>query len=150
MLLMIVLGFIIPWLTTGYVYKRAPKIIFTVAPFAALIALILNQLGIQIGLWTIHTSSNVVLLNTLFLDLGIFTVSAIWFTYFLYYKEKQPVWVYLMFILGMTGVETIALSIHLLTYHEKWSVFYTFLMYLGGFIMIHLIIRKLDKINVYP
>ena len=150
MLLMIVLGFIIPWLTAGYVYKRAPKIFFTIAPFAALIALILNQLGIQTDLWTIRTSSNVGLLNTIFLDLGIFTISAVWFTYFIYYKKKQPAWIYLIFVLGMTGVEFTALFIHLLTYHENWNIFYTFLMYSGGFITIHLIIRKLDKLQVYP
>lgn len=68
----------------------------------------------------------------------------------MYYKEKQPAWIYPIFVLGMTGVEFTALSIHLLTYHEKWSIFYTFLMYLGGFITIHLIIHKLDKLEVYP
>ncbi|MGI8315897.1 hypothetical protein [Halobacillus mangrovi] len=150
MLLIIVLGFVIPWLTAGYVYKRTPKLFFTVAPFAALIALILNQLGIQIGLWTISPSSNVVLIDTIFLDLGIFTISAVWFTYFLYYKKKSPIWVYPLFVLGMTGVEFIATLLHTLSYHEKWNFFYTSLMYLGGFATIHLIIRKLDKLEVYP
>ncbi|KHE72465.1 hypothetical protein [Halobacillus sp. BBL2006] len=150
MLLMLVLGFIIPWLTAGYVYKKTPKLFFTVAPFAALIALILNQFGIQLGLWTIHPPSKVVMMDSIFLDLGIFTVSAIWFTYFLYYKQKNPLWVYPLFVLGMTGVEGIAILIHTLTYDEKWNIFYTFLMYLGGFMTIHLITRKLDKLEVYP
>ncbi|ARI78625.1 hypothetical protein [Halobacillus mangrovi] len=150
MLLIIVLGFIIPWLTAPYVYKLAPKIFYTVAPVGALIAVTLNQLGIHLGLWKVHHMPTVVLLDSIFLDFGIFTVVSVWFIFILYYKQKNPLWVYPAFIFGMTGIESIALAIETVSYDEEWNLFYTLLMYIGGFTTLHILTRKLVTLKIYP
>ncbi|MGI8314569.1 hypothetical protein [Halobacillus mangrovi] len=150
MLLIIVLGFIIPWLTAPYVYNHAPKLFYTVAPVGALIALTLNQLGIHLGLWKVHHMPMVVLLDSIFLDFGIFTVVSVWFIFLLYYKQKNPLWVYAAFILGMTGIEAIALAIETVSYDEEWNLFYTLLMYIGGFTTLHILTRKLVALKIYP
>jgi hypothetical protein len=89
-------------------------------------------------------------MDSIFLDFGIFTVVSVWFTYILYYKQKNLKWVYIVFVLGMTGVEFIALQIGTLSYDDEWNIFYTFLMYLGGFITIHLLTLKLSKLKIFP
>lgn len=120
------------------------------APVGALIAVTLNQLGIHLGLWKVHPMPKVVLLDSIFLDFGIFTIASVWFSYILYYKHQNPLWIYITFVLGMTGIEFIALQIGTLTYDDEWNKFYTFLMYLGGFITIHLLTLKLAKLKIYP
>ncbi len=150
MLEMIVLGFLIPWITAIYIYRCAPKIFFTIAPIAALIALTINQLGIHAGVWIIHTKTEVYLLHSLFVDLGIITVAAVWFSYLMIYQKRNAALLYLCFPAGMTGVEYVTTLMKLLEYGDQWNFFYTLLLYLWGFITIDWISRKLVKLGIFP
>ncbi|GGF14770.1 hypothetical protein GCM10010954_11680 [Halobacillus andaensis] len=149
MAFIIIVGFVLPWITGIYLYRKAPKIFFTTAPITALIAVISNQSGIHIGFWKVNHMPSVMLLDSLFLDLGIFTLAGAWFTYALVYKNINPFWVYSLFIGGMTCLEGLALLKGTLSYDE-WSLFYTFLMYVGGFLVIGRISKLLIKLNVFP
>ncbi|MFG6149369.1 hypothetical protein [Halobacillus sp. B23F22_1] len=150
MTFIIIVGFVLPWITGIYLYRKAPKIFFTTAPITALIAVVLNQAGIHIGLWKVHPMPKAMLLDSIFLDLGIFTIAGAWFTYALVYKTIHPFLVYFLFIGGMTGLEGLALLKGTLTYNDDWSYFYTFLMYVGGFLVIGGISKLLIKLNVFP
>ncbi|MCP3027720.1 hypothetical protein [Halobacillus sp. A5] len=150
MWLIIVLGFIFPWVFGIYLYKKAPKIFYTNAPITALIAVVCNQLGIHFGLWKVHHMPKVVLLDSIFLDLGIFTIVGAWFTYLLHYKQVKPFRLLSFFIIGMTSLEYIMLVTEQLSYHSSWNIFYTFLMYIGGFTTLYFITEKLVKLKVYP
>ncbi|GGC77350.1 hypothetical protein GCM10007216_04840 [Thalassobacillus devorans] len=150
MAFIIIAGFILPWVTGVYLYKKAPKIFYTTAPITALIAVVLNQAGIHLGLWEVNHMPNIMLLDSLFLDLGIFTIAGAWFTYILVYKRKHPILVYSLFIGGMVTLEGLALLQGTLSYAQEWSFIYTILMYIGGFLAIGAISRLLIKLNVYP
>ncbi|WP_281975084.1 hypothetical protein [Halobacillus litoralis] len=146
----IIAGFVFPWITGIYLYKKAPKIFYTTAPITALIAVVLNQAGIHMELWKVNHMPTIVLLDSLFLDLGIFTIAGAWFTYMLVYKSINPLWVYVIFIGGMAGLEGLALLVETIKYDQTWNFFYTFLMYVGGFIVIGWIINILKKLKVFP
>ncbi|UOQ46419.1 hypothetical protein MUN89_08625 [Halobacillus salinarum] len=150
MLFIIIIGFIIPWIPGIYLYKKAPKIFFTTAPITALIAVTINQLGIHMGLWKVHPMPRVVLLDSIFLDLGIFPVVGALFTYFVYYKAYNRYLIHFLFIGGMTAIEYVALLTGTVSYDDEWNILLTLLIYLGGFITIDLVSRKLVKLNVYP
>ncbi|SDI81259.1 hypothetical protein [Alteribacillus bidgolensis] len=150
MIYIILIFFIVPWITGFYLYKKAPKIFFTTAPITALIAITCNQLGIHLGIWEVNHMPTVMLLDSIFLDFGIFTLAGAWFTYFLYYKKLTRVWSYIWFVLGMTLLESITLLVEMVSYDESWNMFYTFLMYLGGFIIIDVVTQKLDKLRIFP
>ncbi|WP_079478962.1 hypothetical protein [Halobacillus salinus] len=150
MAFIIIVGFVIPWITGIYLYKLAPKIFYTTAPITALIAVVLNQAGIHMGLWEVHPMPAIVLLDSLFLDLGIFTIAGAWFTYMLVYKSVNTLLVYILFIAGMTGLEGLALLVETLEYDDTWNFFYTFLMYVGGFLFIGWISHLLKKLKVFP
>ncbi|WP_173918975.1 hypothetical protein [Halobacillus sp. Marseille-Q1614] len=150
MAFIIIVGFIFPWITGIYLYKKAPKIFYTTVPITALIAVVLNQAGIHMGLWKVNHMPTIVLLDSLFLDLGIFTIAGAWFTYMLVYKSINPLWVYIIFIGGMAGLEGLALLVETIKYDQTWNFFYTFLMYVGGFLVIGWIINILKKLKVFP
>ncbi|WP_158737943.1 hypothetical protein [Alteribacillus sp. YIM 98480] len=150
MIYIILIFFIVPWITGIYLYKKAPKIFFTTAPITTLIAITFNQLGIHLGMWEVNHMPTVTLLDSIFLDFGIFTLAGAWFTYFLYYKQLTRVWSYIWFVLGMTALESITLLVDMVSYNESWNMFYTFLMYLGGFMVIDIVIQKLVKLNIFP
>mgnify|MGYP005853844677 CR=1 FL=1 len=150
MTFIIIVGFVLPWITGIFLYKKSPKIFYTTAPITALIAVVLNQAGIHVGLWKVNPMPSVMLLDSLFLDLGIFTLSGAWFTYMLVYKTIKPIWVYSLFIGGMTILEGMALLKGTLTYDDEWSFFYTFFMYVGGFLVIGVISKVLIKLKVFP
>ncbi|MGP4070137.1 hypothetical protein [Halobacillus sp. B29] len=146
----ILTGFVLPWLTGTYLYRKAPKIFYTTAPMTALIAVVFNQAGIHLGLWKVHPMPGVMLLDSIFLDLGIFTIAGAWFTYYYVYKNIKPILVYSLFIGGMAGLEGFALLTETLSYDEEWNFFYTFLMYVGGFLVIGRISKVLKKLHVFP
>ncbi len=92
----------------------------------------------------------VVLLDSIFLDLGIFTIAGAWFTYYYVYKNIKPILVYSLSIGGMAGLEGIALLTETLSYDKDWNFFYTFFMYVGGFLVIGRISKVLKKLHVFP
>ncbi|MYL71584.1 hypothetical protein GLW00_12010 [Halobacillus litoralis] len=150
MAFIIIAGFVIPWITGVYLYKKAPIIFYTTAPITALIAVVLNQAGIHMGLWRVNHMPSIVLLDSLFLDLGIFTIAGAWFTYMLVYKSINPLWIYIIFIGGMASLEILALLVETIEYNQSWNFFYTLLMYIGGFLIIGWIVNILEKLKVFP
>ncbi|TGB03616.1 hypothetical protein [Halobacillus salinus] len=150
MAFIIIVGFVIPWITGIYLYKQAPKIFYTTAPITALIAVVLNQAGIHMGLWEVNPMPRIILLDSLFLDLGVFTLAGAWFTYMLVYKSVNTLLVYILFIGGMSSLEGLAVLVGTVDYDDTWSFFYTILMYVGGFLFIGWISHLLKKLKVFP
>ncbi|MFC7322569.1 hypothetical protein [Halobacillus campisalis] len=146
----IIAGFIIPWIFGIYMYRKAPEIFFTTAPITALIAVTCNQAGIHLGLWEVHHMPKVTLADSIFLDLGIFTIAGSSFTYFLAYKKKNRYLLLTLFTLGMTSLEYLSIVMEIVSYSDKWNIFYTFLMYAAGFLTLYFISKKLVKLGVYP
>ncbi|WP_431802748.1 hypothetical protein [Halobacillus andaensis] len=146
----IIAGFILPWVLGIYLYKQAPKLFFTIAPITALTAVTCNQAGSHMGLWKVHHMPTVVLFDSILLDFGIFTIAGVWFSYLLCYKKKNPVLLLVLFISGMAAIEYISLLLNIVDYNESWSFFYTALMYVAGFIILHMTTNKLEKLGVFP
>ncbi|MCA1011477.1 hypothetical protein [Halobacillus halophilus] len=150
MTFIIMAGFVLPWITGIFLYRKAPKIFYTTAPITALIAVVFNQAGIHMGLWKVHPMPKVILLDSIFLDLGIFTIAGAWFTYYYVYRNIKPIWVYSLSIGGMAGLEGLALLNGILSYDDHWNFFYTILMYVGGFLVIGGISNVLRRLHVFP
>lgn len=148
MLVIILTFFVLPWITGIYLYQRTPKIFFTIAPITALIAITCNQLGIHLGLWEVNHMPSVMLLDSIFIDFGLFAIVGTWFTYLLHYKEFNRVWLHIWFVLGFTALEGLTLLVEMLSYDKGWNLFYTILMYVGGFIAIDFVTKKLAKLEM--
>ncbi|MBM7551317.1 hypothetical protein [Thalassobacillus pellis] len=143
-------GLILPCLFGIYIYRKAPVILLTAYIFTALLSVSFNQLGMQSGLWKVVPKPEVILFESLFLDLGYFAVFGAFFTYFLYFKKWKRVYVYGAILLLMNGFELIALYMEKVLYSAPWNVYYTFFTYLACMITVDSYGYVLKKLRVYP
>ncbi|UOQ44470.1 hypothetical protein MUN89_00280 [Halobacillus salinarum] len=149
MYFIIIAGFIIPWCFGIFLYRKAPILFLTSSLFIALLSLILNQLGIQLGYWAVRPKTEIDLLDSLFLDLGYFAIAGAYFTYFIQYKNYKRIWVYLGTIFILNGLEFLALSTNRVQYCKGWNIGLTFLLYLGGIILLDLYSLKMKKFGIF-
>ncbi|KHE69360.1 CBO0543 family protein [Halobacillus sp. BBL2006] len=139
------IGFLLPWLTAIFIYRRARLLIFTVVPFVALLSVILNQLGIQTEIWTLKPRIDPPIFDTIFINLGYNPIMGAWFAYFIHFKQYNRWLIYLCFIILLVGLELIALSMDKVLYHQQWNIFHTFIVYGIGLCLIDLYYSKFNK-----
>ncbi|TDL31743.1 hypothetical protein E2R51_10970 [Jeotgalibacillus sp. S-D1] len=141
----ITLGFILPWITGIFLYRRVPLLFYTIVPFTALIAVACNQLGVQHGLWHLHPHTTVPIYNSLLIDLGYYPITAAWFTYLLYFTTFKRWQAYSLFFLLLNGFELLAILANKVSYHDKWSIIYSLVIYGIGLFAIDFYYFKVKK-----
>ncbi|ARI77900.1 hypothetical protein [Halobacillus mangrovi] len=125
-------GFILPWITAIILFRRARILIYSVVPFTALLSLISNQVGMQSNLWALNPEPTIVLLESLFIDIGYNPIICAWFAYCIYFKKIRRLWVYGLFILLINGLELLALFTDKVEYSDDWNIYYSFIVYVLG------------------
>ncbi|MGP4070686.1 hypothetical protein [Halobacillus sp. B29] len=136
MLINILLGFILPWISGVFLFKRARVLLYTVVPFTALFSMAGNQLGVQLGFWLLIPEGKIHLMNTIFIDFGYNPIVAAWFIYFLYYKQIRRWIMYPLFMVILNGFEFYALSVGKIIYDQGWHILYSVIIYGIGLIVI--------------
>gem|GEM_PF-1125745 len=136
MLINIILGFILPWISGVYLYKRARVLFYTVVPITALFSVTGNQLGVQLGFWLLIPEEKITLINTIFIDFGYNPIIAAWFIYFLYMRQISRWIMYSLFMVILNGLEIYALSIDKIIYDHGWNILYSASTYGMGLILI--------------
>ncbi|MEC2133475.1 hypothetical protein P9G84_32005 [Brevibacillus centrosporus] len=149
MLSNIVFGFILPWIAGGLLFKKNPKLVLTIAPFAAVIALSTNEFGLFLDFWDImpqETES----LNCLPLDLGVFPVLGSLFIHFVQ-RKKLSTWLFLFLFSSFTTVlELTYVLIGKIVYHNGWNITWTFFSYVLTYTLGFLYYILLKKHFVLP
>lgn len=149
MLLYFIFGFVFPWIAGGYLHRKNHKVVLTIAPFAAVIALSTNEFGLFLGFWDIppkETES----MNCLPLDLGIYPVLGSLFIHFVQRKILST-WLSLFLFSSFTTVlELIYVLIGKIVYHNGWHITWTFLSYVLVYTLGFLYYILLKRNSVLP
>ncbi|WP_143030757.1 hypothetical protein [Thalassobacillus cyri] len=111
----------------------------------SLLSVTLNQIGMEWGFWTLHPQTVFIIFNSLTIDFGYNPSAGLIFTYFIYCKKWKRWKVYLGFILFLNGAEMLALYFSKVVYNPPWNVFYTFLAYVIGLIILDFYFHFLKK-----
>nr|WP_304650467.1 CBO0543 family protein [Thalassobacillus sp. CUG 92003] len=124
----------------------------TVAPFMSLLSVTLNQIGMEWGFWTLYPEADLLIFNSIYIDFGYNPSAAILFIYMIYVKKLKRYAVYLGFILFLNGAEILAQHFEKVVYSNDWNIFYTFLAYVIGLIVLDLyyflLTRSISKRNL--
>lgn len=97
------------------------------------------------GFWTLYPQTDFLIFNSVNIDLGFNPAAGVVFTYLIYTRKWKRWMVYLLFILILNGAEMIALSFEKVLYGHGWNIFYTFLTYLIGLVLLDLYFTLVRK-----
>ncbi len=131
-----IVGFIIPWSIAILMCRRVPILFFTVVPFISFISITCNQIGMALGFWTLYPQTDLLIFNSINIDLGFNPASALIFTYMIYFRKWKRWIVYLVFILLLNGAEMTALFFDKVAYGHGWNMAFTFITYVIGLIFL--------------
>ncbi|WP_420825726.1 CBO0543 family protein [Thalassobacillus pellis] len=126
--------------------RRVPVLFLTVAPFISFISITCNQIGMEMGFWTLYPQTYLLILNSINIDLGFNPASGLIFTYMIYFRKWRRWIVYLGFILFLNGAEMTALFFDKVTYNHGWNMSYTFITYVIGLIIFDFYFTLLKKL----
>ncbi|QGT99352.1 hypothetical protein SYNTR_0759 [Candidatus Syntrophocurvum alkaliphilum] len=144
MLLNIIIGFIIPWIIATPLFLKFKKNVLLIAPFAAMISLLFNVIGIQLGWWLIQPFKYEVI-ATIPIDLGLYPVMAIYLTVLFEKIKGRYLLLVLLFTLLTTFLEFIAVIFDYVLYSNGWNIGYTFISYLIPYFLVYLYYIKYVK-----
>ncbi|MFC7319762.1 hypothetical protein ACFQMN_02530 [Halobacillus campisalis] len=111
----------------------------------SLMSITFNQLGMEMGFWTLYPQTDLLIFNSVNIDFGYNPSSGLLFVFMVYFKKWKRWIVYLGFLLFLNGAEMVALSFDKVVYSAPWNVFYTFLTYFFGLIVLDLYYFFLKK-----
>ena len=130
MILNIIFGFIIPWLTMGmYLYKKDKKIIFYIIPFASLVAFGVNLFGYTLNLFHLEPLE-LGILSTFPTNLGYFPLLGGLFIYSIRASSFNNKLKMILFSILSSALEYNFVISGKIVYSENWNIFFTFLSYL--------------------
>lgn len=136
MLINVLVGFVLPWVTILPIIRLHPVFLFTILPFTALISVIGNQVGMQLGWFWLNPDHFIPLSWSLFIDLGYNPAAAVWFTYVLHFNKWKRWAAYLTFLIVLNGLEYVAVMLGKVEYSSAWNIYLTFSSYLIGLVVI--------------
>lgn len=142
----IIAGFILPWVSSLYLYIKDKKTLLTIAPLGAAIALLYNSVGFHLLFWTLHPFSDGRLALLPF-DLGAYPVFASFLIYFIKKYRSKPYLIILLFTLITTLIEYMFLIRGKVIYYNNWNIAWTFISYVVPYIscyVYYLILRRND------
>ncbi|HEY5584530.1 MAG TPA: CBO0543 family protein [Ruminiclostridium sp.] len=141
--------FILPW-TVGIIFFFKDKKIFTtIAPFAAILAFILNTIGIDLGLFyplpVEYLKANTV---SIFADIGILSVLSCMFIYLVAHTKIKPIILNIVITVIATSIDWIFIATKFLEYDKGWNYLFSILMYFISFGIINLYYLWLKKLAI--
>ncbi|WP_085507320.1 hypothetical protein [Thalassobacillus devorans] len=139
------MGFVVPWTIAILICRRVPLLFLTVAPFISLISITCNQLGMEIGFWTLHPQTELLIFNSVNIDFGFNPATGLLFIYMIYFGQWKRWRTYLVFLLILNGAELTALYLDKVRYVHGWNIFFTFITYGIGLIILDLYFNLLNK-----
>ena len=136
MLINILLGFFLPWVTVGiYIYKRDKRILLLIFPISALVAFITNELGFYFEFWNLTPILKEESMSALPMNLGIFPLLACCLIYLIKSRNWNPILLILLFSLLTTCLEFIGVITGKVIYMNHWNLGWTFVSYLIAYIL---------------
>ncbi|MCA0970667.1 hypothetical protein LCM20_08715 [Halobacillus litoralis] len=146
-----IIGFIIPWSIAILLCRRVPMLFLTVAPVMSFISITCNQIGMAAGFWTLNPQTDLLIFNSINIDMGFNPATGLIFTYMIYFLKWKRWIVYLGFIIFLNGAEMTALFFEKVEYSQGWNISYTFLTYVVGLLFVDLYFTLLKKaIHRFP
>ncbi|QSO45492.1 CBO0543 family protein [Alicyclobacillus mengziensis] len=136
MLLNIALGFVLPWIFGAFLYRNHPLTVLTVAPFASVVSFLINAVGFGLEWWNLAPYTPIETLSALPLNIGLYPVLGCW-CIVLIRRFGQSLSVILVFSLGTTLLEGVAVLIGHAGYGNGWNFAWTFISYLVAYVAVY-------------
>lgn len=139
------LGFFLPWMTIGiYLLKNGREFLYVIFPFAALVSLIINQIGLAYEIW--GTSEKMIpFFQTLLFDLGILPLLGTLYIYLVISRSKSKGITLAVISAIMTAVEWGSVQMGIIRYSKQWNSVFTFMIYSLGFYLTYLYYNGFQK-----
>jgi hypothetical protein len=149
LLIVILSTFLLPWAVGLIFFFKDKKIFVTIAPFAAVLAYVLNTIGIDLGLFyplpVEYLKTHTV---TIFPNIGWYPVKSCMFIYLVVHTKIKPI-VLNIIITGIgTLTDLIFISTKFLGYGKEWNYMISILMFLISFSIIYLYYLWLKKLDI--
>jgi hypothetical protein len=145
----IVVGFVVPWILGGYLFKKDAQIVLIVSPFASVVAFTVNELGFYMNFWHLQPYFDEEGVSALPYNLGLYPVLSCWFIYFIRRKIIKPVSQIMIFTLITTLLEGIMLLMGKAEYENGWHIYWTFMSYLLLYIPVYWYYIYLKKAHIF-
>lgn len=147
--IVILLGFIVPWIIGIYLYTKDKKTVAVIAPFSSMLAFVLNEFGIQFGLFQPLPVYELKSFSALFVNAGMFAIEPCIYIYFLRQTKFRPVILNIIISIFATFIEYLLVSAGYIMYSEYWNIIYTYLSFFAAFMIVYLYYLLLVKIKVF-
>ncbi|WP_375541041.1 CBO0543 family protein [Paenibacillus tyrfis] len=129
-----------------YLIKKDIGTLLTIAPISALIALIINEIGMYRNWWyfaPIHMLS----ISTIPFDVGLYPISGSYMIHCIKHYRKNAFRMITIFALLLTCLECIFIFFNRVTYGNGWNIGWTFVSYEVSFALVYGYFRILSQIN---
>ncbi|MCI2257251.1 hypothetical protein L2D08_23350 [Domibacillus sp. PGB-M46] len=138
----------IPWIIAlWHLHPKDKQLIPLIAPFAAVVAFIVNGLGVYFGFWRFYPFIELNVFATYPCNLGIFPVLGCYMIYFVQ-KTKQPYVIVFGIALFTTLLEGLFLLMGKVVYGNGWNLFWTFISYLLPYLLGYWFYLYLQKLSI--
>lgn len=142
------LFFVLFWIFGFFLFRKDRKIVLIIAPFGAMLAHIVNELGIFLDYWKVtpikHGS-----MSRLPADIGVYAVLSSFMIYLIHHKKFNPNFLVICFTLITTILELILVIFGKVIYYKGWNIFFTFFSYLGPYFLIYWFYSYLNKFKAF-
>lgn len=151
-LIVIVFGFVVPWMVGINLFRKDKKIIMLIAPFMSVLAFIVNVIGFELGFWRLHPVFETVSFTALPVDIGLYPVMGCFMIFIIRKAYYHRFIIILTTALITTICEYVGVVTGFVTYAHGWNIIYTFVSYYIPYNISYLYYLQLQKLGIltYP
>ncbi|MBI6873281.1 CBO0543 family protein [Clostridium aciditolerans] len=148
MILNIIAGFIIPWLTGIILYSKDKRLLLITAPFQSSMAFAINVIGYNKNYWNLYPFE-LEHISAIPFDTGLYPILGVWMLYLIKTSKLNAYFIILFFTIATTFLEFLGIVTGRVFYAHGWNIFYTFLSYLLPYVLAYLYYLCLKNNNVF-
>ncbi|MBM7552374.1 hypothetical protein [Thalassobacillus pellis] len=147
MVINILCGTIIPLIILFMFFKKYPELVILIYPVGISIAFLANDWGADL-FWQVMPKHENPSLSMMPYNIGYFPLMAVAFSYIKVKKSIKSGILILSFAITTTFIEFLGLTVGKIQYYNNWNIFYTFFIYLSGFIAASIYVNLLWRYKI--
>ena len=144
MLFHIIVGFILPWIVGVYLFKKQKKLFIIFFPIGAATSFLINEIGFN-HFWKMDKTFEELSLTSLPYDLGLYPILCCLFICTIHYEKMPRLIAFLVFTIGLTFGEFIAVLLGKLEYRNEWNIIWSGVSYLTAYFIVYLYYKLVRK-----
>ncbi|PRS26210.1 hypothetical protein C6W19_25695 [Bacillus sp. RJGP41] len=148
MLFHIIIGFIFPWIVGVYLFRKQKRLFIIFYPIATATSFFINEIGFNY-FWEMDINYKQESLTALPYDLGLYPILGILFICAIHFKKISILITFIVFTLGTTFGELIAVLLGKLVYRHEWNVIWSGVSYIMSYSIVYLYYKIVRKFIIF-